>query len=306
MAKVCLTDDVIEWRFHGVLIARVNTVSDTGSDGVTVVSVTEGDSVVLHTDIPEIQKDDEILWRFRDKDVIAKIKKDEHIFSIFDNSADGIFRSRLQLNPQTGDIIISDIRNSTSGLYKVDFKKSSYTTHKSFNVTISDKLNRVHVKEGVSVILESGLTKLEGDDLLQWRFEHEDHAIAKINKTASSSSTFDVADGRFKGRLELDDQTGSLTIRKITAEHAGLYHLDITGSSHTIFKKFMVFVCDSGLSTAAVAGIVVGVLLLVVAAAFGICYRHRRYQNGKQGKKQTFCSSVEIPSVRKKYGHHMI
>lgn len=107
----------------------------------------------------------------------------------------------------------------------------------------TDELNRVQVKEGVFVTLGSGLTKLEGDDLVQWRFEHEDHVIAKINKTASSSSTFDGANGRFRGRLELDDETGSLTIRKIAAAHSGLYHLDITGSRHTIFKKFIVFVC---------------------------------------------------------------
>ncbi|XP_026109281.1 uncharacterized protein LOC113081390 [Carassius auratus] len=323
--------DVIEWRFQGFLIARVNresnkvskkityyggfkdrleldiqsgdlkiknirntdtgeyklkitstessskifnitAVSDPRSDGVTVVSVMKGDSVVLHTGVPKIQNDDEILWRFRDKDVIAKIKKDEHIHSTYDHSADGIFRSRLHLNLQTGDIIIRDIRNSTSGLYEVDFKKSSYTTHKSFNVIVSDQLNRVQVKEGVFVTLGSGLTNVEGDDLVQWRFEHESHVIAKINKTASSSSTSDGANGRFRGRLELDDETGSLTIRKIAAEHTGLYHLDITGSKHTIFKKFIVFVCavpDPGLSPAAVAGIVVGVgvFLLVVAAA---------------------------------------
>ncbi|XDV23927.1 hypothetical protein PO909_028270, partial [Leuciscus waleckii] len=93
----------------------VSAVNDPSFDGVTVVSVTEGDSVVLHTDT-EILKDDEILWRFRGKDVIAKMKKDEDI-SIYDDVPDGRFRHRLQLNHQNGYLIISDIRSKTSGLY---------------------------------------------------------------------------------------------------------------------------------------------------------------------------------------------
>lgn len=111
-------------------------MNDPRSDGVTVVSVTEGNSVVLHADT-KIQKDVEILWRFSEKYDIAKIKKDEHIFSTYYDVPDGRFRHRLQLIYQTGNLIISDIRSSTSGLYEVDVKRSTYTIHKAFNVTIT-------------------------------------------------------------------------------------------------------------------------------------------------------------------------
>jgi len=101
-----------------------------------VVSVTEGDSVILHTDT-EILRDDEILWRFREKYDIAKIKKDEDIISTFDAIADGIFRHRLHLNHQTANLIISDITSKTSGLYEVDIKRRKHIIQKSFNVTIT-------------------------------------------------------------------------------------------------------------------------------------------------------------------------
>ncbi|XP_056109179.1 uncharacterized protein LOC130087002 [Rhinichthys klamathensis goyatoka] len=222
---------------------NVSVVTDPRSDGVTVVSVTEGDSVVLHADVTKILKDDEILWRFRDKYDIAIMKKDEDIFSTYDYIADGIFRRRLQLNHQTGNLIISDITYNTSGLYEVDIKRRTYTIHKAFNVTVTDKLNRVSVKEGVTVILESGVTELDRDDLVQWRFEHED-VLAEINKTAGISSSYDdVPDGRFRERLKLDNQTGSLTITHTRTEDSGLYHLEITSDRHIIFRKFVLSVC---------------------------------------------------------------
>ncbi|XDV23929.1 hypothetical protein PO909_028272, partial [Leuciscus waleckii] len=92
----------------------VSAVNDPTFDGV--VSVTEGDSVVLHADT-ELLKDDEVLWRFRGKDVIAKIKKVQQNFFTYYDVPDGRFRHRLHLNHQTGNLIISDIRFITSGLY---------------------------------------------------------------------------------------------------------------------------------------------------------------------------------------------
>ncbi|XP_077081420.1 uncharacterized protein LOC143735220 [Siphateles boraxobius] len=264
-------------------IFSVNAVKDPKFDGVTVVAVTDGDSVVLHADT-EILKDDEILWKFNGTDVVAKMKKDEHIFSTYDDIADGIFIGRLDLNYQTGNLIISDIRSKTSGLYEVNVKKSTHTIHKAFNVTITDKLNRVSVKEGVPVILESGVTELHRDDLVRWRFEHED-ILAKIYKKAGISSTYDdVPDGRFRERLKLDHQTGSLIITNTRTEHAGLYHLDITSNRHVIFRKFVLSVCGSDYVTW-IVGCVLGVLLVIASAAAGVIYyRYRRIISTLRGE----------------------
>jgi len=107
----------------------------------------------------------------------------------------------------------------------------------------TDKLNRASVKEGVTVTLESAVTELHSDDLVQWRFEHED-VLAEISKTAGISSTYDdVPDGRFKDRLKLDHETGSLTITNTRTTDSGYYHLEITSDRHVIFRKFVLFVC---------------------------------------------------------------
>uniref|UniRef100_A0A673HTN3 Ig-like domain-containing protein n=1 Tax=Sinocyclocheilus rhinocerous TaxID=307959 RepID=A0A673HTN3_9TELE len=90
-----------------------------------------------------------------------------------------------------------------------------------FGVTV---LKSVSVKEGDSVTLNSGLTEIMDDDEIQWRFVSENALIAEINKPTDISTVFDdVLDGRFRNRLKLDKQTGSLTITNITTHHAGEY-----------------------------------------------------------------------------------
>ncbi|XP_073700643.1 CD48 antigen-like [Garra rufa] len=82
------------------------------------------------------------------------------------------------------------------------------------------------VMEGDSVTLHTGRTFLN-DDWIQWWFMNKDNCIAEINVPESRFNVYDdVLDGRFRDRLKLDGQTGSLTITDITTEHAGLYELD--------------------------------------------------------------------------------
>jgi len=52
---------------------------------------------------------------------------------------------------------------------------------------------------------------------------------------------FSTFDGRFRDRLKLDDQTGSLTITHTTTEHTGVYQLELNGLKITS-KRFNVSV----------------------------------------------------------------
>ncbi|KAI2650714.1 SLAM family member 9 [Labeo rohita] len=85
------------------------------------------------------------------------------------------------------------------------------------------------VKEGDSVTLESGVTELQTDYVMTWTFKRPDITIAKINKEAKAFNIYnDVLDGRFRGRLKLDHQTGSLNITNTRTTDSGLYQLTIS------------------------------------------------------------------------------
>ncbi|XP_056092763.1 uncharacterized protein LOC130071871 [Rhinichthys klamathensis goyatoka] len=93
--------------------------------------------------------------------------------------------------------------------------------------------------EGDSVTLNIRVQK--GEELL-WMFGLEETLIAQINKKDGVFNTYEDADrGRFRGRLELDYETGSLTITNIRTDHAGLYQLQII-SKTVSYKTFTVSV----------------------------------------------------------------
>ncbi|XP_067271520.1 SLAM family member 5-like [Pseudorasbora parva] len=88
-----------------------------------------------------------------------------------------------------------------------------------------DGMNSVSVTEGDSVTLNSDLTDIDDEDLILWRFGANNTLIAAIDVLDESIAVYDVPDGRFRDRLKLDHQTGSLTITNISTEHAGDYQL---------------------------------------------------------------------------------
>ncbi|XP_016355073.1 uncharacterized protein LOC107698549 [Sinocyclocheilus anshuiensis] len=241
------------------------------STGVKPVTVMVGDSVVLHTDVPDIQRYDVIRWRFgQQTSPIAEINRKAGIFNTSDGP-DGRFRDRLQLDNQTGSLTIKSIGTKHSGLYEVDTSSSKQTIHKTFSVTVSDAVKSVLVKEGDSLTLQINLTKIQNDDQILWMFG--DIVIAEIYKAAQRFYIYDGPDGRFRDKLKLDNQTGSLSITNTCATDSGLYEQKISRRRHTINRRFTVIVTavsGSGLSAAAVAGIGVVDLLLVAVAVVSV------------------------------------
>ncbi len=102
------------------------------------MSVTEGDSVSLHTGV-ETNQQDRIKWYFNDTR-IAQITGDlsKICTDVQCNEGNERFRDRLELDHQTGSLTIMNIRNTDSGLYQLKIF-SSNSTEKIFSVSVSGK-----------------------------------------------------------------------------------------------------------------------------------------------------------------------
>ncbi|XP_016117827.1 uncharacterized protein [Sinocyclocheilus grahami] len=103
------------------------------TDVMKSVSVTEGDSVTLNTDVTEVQRDDQILWMFGPKETrMAEL----YMHSIDMFSSNGTFGDRLQLDSFTGSLTIRNLRSTDAGLYKRQIRSDRENSDKTFNVTV--------------------------------------------------------------------------------------------------------------------------------------------------------------------------
>ncbi|XP_077081701.1 uncharacterized protein LOC143735429 isoform X2 [Siphateles boraxobius] len=239
--------------------------------------VMEGDSFTLHTNLSEIRNDDTILWLFGLKDsVISQITRKGDLNSIY-LTDDVRFRGRLQVDQNTGSLTVRNTRIKHSGRYKLSISREK-TTITIFNVTVfgvvgkTDEVKSESVMEGDSVTLKADV-EVQRDDLIVWRFGDEGILLAKIDVETKETSLND-ADERFRDRLKIDHQTGSLTITNTRTEHTGLYELQIRGRESS--QRFLLSVNDPGLSPGVVAGIVVAVLLVAAVLAAVVIYYRRK------------------------------
>ncbi len=95
------------------------------------------------------------------------------------------------------------------------------------------------VKNGDPVTLH--VSQLNGNELIVWRFGDEGKLIAKHDIETKSSSLYG-AEERFKDRLRLNDQTGSLIITNTRTTDSGLYTVKISRNKQTSYKRFTVTV----------------------------------------------------------------
>ncbi|XP_050950445.1 uncharacterized protein LOC127153433 [Labeo rohita] len=107
----------------------------------------------------------------------------------------------------------------------------------------TDAVMSVPAMKGDPVTLESGITEIQTDDLITWKFGHSETLIATINKISGSFSTSPGDAVGFRDRLKLDHKTGSLTITNTTSSDSGLYQLSIRSKRKTTYR-FNVTVYD--------------------------------------------------------------
>uniref|UniRef100_A0A673LF19 Immunoglobulin domain-containing protein n=1 Tax=Sinocyclocheilus rhinocerous TaxID=307959 RepID=A0A673LF19_9TELE len=250
-------------------------------------SVMEGESVTLPTGV-ETNKQKKLRWYFNDI-LIAEINGDLS-FRCTDvqcKDSDKRFRNRLKLDHQTGSLTIKDTRTTDSGVYKLKTIRNSGDSVKIFIVTVHGEslrlcccasvlpslifgtqikiflmksesfLSLINTEEESAFVMEGDSVTLHTDvktnqqEKIRWYFN--DARIAQITGDLSYICT-DVqcedADERFRERLKLDHQTGSLTIKDTRTTDSGDYTLKTIRNSGDSVKIFIVTVHGESLREA--------------------------------------------------------
>ncbi|XP_050959405.1 uncharacterized protein LOC127160784 isoform X2 [Labeo rohita] len=186
----------------------------------------EGDSVTLYTGLHKRMDDDVIQWMFGYKSIAKICITDGSITVNF--VPNGRFRDRLMLDNQTGSLTITNTRPEHTGVYELQ----TYCLRKSFILTVqhcsscmTGDVDEISLMEGYQFTLSPGHTEMMVN-VIQWRFVPENALLAEINKRTNRFTVYDdVLDGRFRDRLKLDNQTGSLTITNMRTEHTGVFEV---------------------------------------------------------------------------------
>ncbi|XP_051745454.1 uncharacterized protein LOC127510013 isoform X2 [Ctenopharyngodon idella] len=243
-------------------------VFSAGTDEVKTVIVMEGESVTLNPDLTQIPGINQLLWRFRDsRSVIAQIEENDISYPIVPE----MFGDRLKLSP-TGSLTITNMRTKHSGLYKLEINHKSGTSRLDFSITVYEspdvidafkgETKSVSETEGDPVTLQTD-TETHGDELIVWRFGDEGKLIAKHDLEAKSPPLYDP-DERFRDRLKLDHQTGSLTITNTRTTDSGVYEVKISSNKQTLYKRFTVTVSEG------CCGFTEAVIRLALSALVGV------------------------------------
>ncbi|XP_073792601.1 uncharacterized protein isoform X2 [Danio rerio] len=284
--------------FSWILIVLVLDVTSVHAVVVSLsLSVTEGESVTLHTGVMKQQHED-VKWYFN-KTRIAQLNGDvsDMCTDVQCNEGTERFRGRLKLDLKTGSLIIININTTDSGEYQLVVNGNS---GKIFNVTVQDDpaAHRYQIKgnQGESVTFNPYMRR----DINVMRYFFNDILIAEITVNQSQICTNVRCKERFTDRLKLDSETGYLTITNTISTDSGNYTLEIFIRSDERFsitreKTFSLTITSpppSHLSEGAIAGIVVLVVAAAAAAVVGgviyyLCHR----------KKEAAAQNVRLTSL---------
>ncbi|KAK2881677.1 hypothetical protein Q8A67_018945 [Cirrhinus molitorella] len=268
------------------------------------ISVTEGNSVILNTNLFEILNDNTILWTFGPKGSVLSQVTRKNDLPVTTFTDDVRFTGRLQVDQKTGSLTIRNTRNRHSGQYKLTISREKIT-YRIFHVNVSGVVGEMNVVkpvsviEGESIILLNDATKLQKYDLIVWRFGNKGILLGKVDVETKNLSLND-ADERFKNRLRLDE-TGSLTITNARTEHSGLYEVQIEGRGS--LQQFIVSVsAEWGQSSTVISVIVVAVVLMAGFIAAMIYFVHKISNLQKRLAEEEKVSGIEGRTIALRTG----
>ncbi|KAK9967225.1 hypothetical protein ABG768_001633 [Culter alburnus] len=257
------------------------------------VSVMEGDSVTLYTDLTEIHEDEDLLWKYvAEKSLIAKISIENQIFSIYDDVPDGRFRDRLKLDHQTGSLTITNITTEHAGDYKLEINGAKLTT-KTFSVSVYAYLPTPDITRNCS----SSSSSSSSNCSLVCSAVNVSHVTLSWYKGNSLLSSISVSDLSISLSLPLeveyqDKNTYSCVLNNPISNQT--QHLDITHLCRPCADQGLPLLYIVLISAAAAAA---GSLLIVIVICC-ICRRCRKTVETQEEDRTD--SSMSKPTTQQK------
>ncbi|XP_067252605.1 natural killer cell receptor 2B4-like [Chanodichthys erythropterus] len=242
-----------------------------------MISVMEGDSVTLNTDVTEIQRNHLIVWTFKLNSSETRLAQiSEQIISIYDSENER-FRDRLQIDKQTGSLTITNINRLHSGLYKLQIMNKD-VKRKSFNISVYGILTvPVVIRDSLQNSSSSGSSRCS----LLCSAVNVSHVTLSWYKGNSLLSSISVSDLSISLSLPLeveyqDKNTYSCVLRNPISNQTK--HLDNSELCQPNSES-------SQTSSLIVVSLLLLLLLLTVVVVCIFCHR-RKYTQAKQ-KAQT-------------------
>uniref|UniRef100_A0A8C1L1X6 Ig-like domain-containing protein n=1 Tax=Cyprinus carpio TaxID=7962 RepID=A0A8C1L1X6_CYPCA len=234
------------------------------------VSVMEGDSVTLKTNVTNIQQADDIEWKFgSNNSYIARIKKQWQNFSIF-YVPDGRFRDRLKLDNKTGSLTITNITTEHAGIYKVEMTGAKLSS-KTYNVSVYAHLPVPVISSNSSQCSSSSSSSYCS---LLCSVVNVGHVTLSWYKGNSLLSSISVSDLSISLSLPLEVQyQDKNSYSCVLNNHINnqTTHLDITQLCHTCSDQGLPLLYIVLISAAA------GSLLIVAAVLWCcFCWKHKK------------------------------
>lgn len=113
-------------------------------DQVKKIKVHQGKTITLNTGVTEIQRDDRLWWKYADSrvsesttlfSVIAVCDKRTNRFAVKEGPG-GKFKDRLQLDHQTGNLMIENMRVKDTGHFKLEIRSNKHRLTKTIKVNV--------------------------------------------------------------------------------------------------------------------------------------------------------------------------
>nr|XP_055073713.1 uncharacterized protein LOC129453467 [Misgurnus anguillicaudatus] len=197
----------IRWEHSGVYKLKITRDGKTSYKTISVsvrcetkiLKVDEGESVDLKINVKDIQRVEKIEWRFGET-LIAEINPAKNIFSTYDGD-DDLFRDKLTLNDQTGDLNINDIREKHSGDYKLKIIRDGETSDRRFIVFVrgiereDSKENTVNVsEENTGNVSEKNTVNVSDENTVNVSDENKGKDSDENTVNISDENTVNVSD----------------------------------------------------------------------------------------------------------------